>query len=150
MPSSRIKLVWVVSRLYIREGDLEGLPIRDGCLDATTLVLALHHQPEPGRVLAEARRVLRPGGRLLIVDMLPHDRDDYRRQMGHVWLGFSEQTIKKHLAAAGFEMGTIHSLSPEADAMGPALFATVAYIGVRTTKRRTRSQHVAELAKETA
>ena len=136
--------------VILRKGVLEQLPIEDASLDAAVLMLVLHHLPDPVVVLGEARRVLRPGGKLLIVDMYPHEREEYKHQMGHVWLGFSEQTMKKHLTAAGFELGTIHSLPPEADAMGPALFATVACKGVRGTKRRARSQDVAELAKETA
>ncbi len=134
----------------LRKGALEKLPIQDASLDAAVLMLVLHHLLDPVAVLNEARRVLRPGGRLLIVDMYPHEREEYKHQMGHVWLGFSEQTMKKHLAAAGFELGTTHSLPPNTDAMGPALFTTVAYKGVRGTKRRTRSHRVAELAKETA
>ena len=136
--------------VILRKGVLEKLPIQDASLDAAVLMLVLHHLPDPVAVLSEARRVLRPGGKLLIADMYPHEREEYKHQMGHVWLGFSEQTMKKHLAAAGFELGTIHSLPPEADAMGPALFATVA---VRGTKRRSRSQdpqNMDALAKETA
>ena len=74
-----------------------------GDLDAAMLMLVLHHTADPARVLAEAARVLRPGGRLLVADMLPHDRDEYRQQMGHVWLGFGERQIERWLAAAGFE-----------------------------------------------
>ena len=65
-------------------------------LDAATLMLVLHHVPEPERALAEVARVLKPGGRLLVVDMLPHDRESYRQQMGHVWLGFSDDHIAAH------------------------------------------------------
>ena len=136
--------------VVLRKGALEKLPIDDGSLDAAVLMLVLHHLPDPVAVLSEARRVLRPSGKLLLVDMYPHEREEYKQQMGHVWLGFSEQTMKKHLGAAGFDLGIIQSLSPDMDAMGPALFAAVAYKGVRGTKRRARSQNARELAKETA
>ena len=87
----------------VRRGELEALPIQDGALDAATLLLVLHHLPDPAEALAEAARVLRPGGRLLISDMLPHDRETYRQQMGHVWLGFGEDALQKLLGSAGFD-----------------------------------------------
>src|SRR5262249_39117069 len=86
----------------LRRGDLEALPIDDARLDAATLMLVLHHVPEPVRALAEVARVLKPGGRLLLVDMLPHDRESYRQQMGHVWLGFSEDQLREWFDENGF------------------------------------------------
>ncbi len=59
----------------VRRGALEALPIDDAQLDVAVLALVLHHVPDPARAIAEAARVLAPGGRVLIVDMLPHDRD---------------------------------------------------------------------------
>lgn len=117
-----------LDNVEIRSGDLERLPIEEGRLDAATLVLALHHQPEPGRVLAEVRRVLAPGGRLLVVDMLPHDREEYRLQMGHVWLGFAKEQIERHLTAAGFQAVRLQPLPAETDAKGPSLFAATAAV----------------------
>jgi ArsR family transcriptional regulator len=110
------------ANVEIRRGDLEALPIETGTLDAATLILVLHHTPEPGAVLADAARVLRPGGTLLITDMFPHDREEYRQQMGHVWLGFGEEQTRRLMAGAGFEHVRIVSLSPDAEARGPALF----------------------------
>lgn len=110
----------------LRRGELESLPIDDRRLDAATLMLVLHHVPEPERALVEASRVLKPGGRVVLVDMLPHDRESYRQQMGHVWLGFSDEHVRRLLAATGFEEVRIVSLPPDAKAKGPGLFVATA------------------------
>src|SRR6185295_7094811 len=89
--------------IEFRQGALEKLPIDDGELDVALMMLVLHHSPEPKRVLAEAARSLKAGGRLLILDMLPHEREEYRQTMGHVWLGFSEKQMTQWLHAAGFK-----------------------------------------------
>jgi ubiquinone/menaquinone biosynthesis C-methylase UbiE/DNA-binding transcriptional ArsR family regulator len=115
----------------LRRGELEALPIDDARLDAATLMLVLHHLPEPGKALAEVARVLKPEGRLLLVDMLPHDRDGYRQQMGHVWLGFSEEHIGRLLADAGFDRVRTVPLPADPRAKGPALFVSTA----RSTKK---------------
>jgi len=110
----------------LRQGELESLPIEAGGLDAAMLSLVLHYSPAPGRALTEVARVLRPGGRVLVVDMLPHDRQDYQQQMGHVWLGFSERQITRFLTAAGFGDVRVRLLPADPDARGPALFAAAA------------------------
>ena len=89
----------------IRRGDIEALPIDDRQLDVAVVALVLHHVPEPARALAEVARVLKPGGRVLIVDMLPHDRAEYQQQMGHVWLGFSTEQMGRLFDQAGFGVG---------------------------------------------
>jgi ubiquinone/menaquinone biosynthesis C-methylase UbiE/DNA-binding transcriptional ArsR family regulator len=114
------------SNVDLRRGSLEALPIDDAALDAVTLVLVLHHLPSPATALNEAARVLRPGGRLLVVDMAPHDREEYRRQMGHVWLGFSDEQMRRLLAAAGFTGARIQPLPAVTEAGGPSLFAATA------------------------
>jgi ubiquinone/menaquinone biosynthesis C-methylase UbiE len=110
----------------LRRGDLEALPIDDARLDAATLALVLHHLPEPGQALAEVARVLKPQGRLLIVDMLPHDRESYRQQMGHVWLGFSDEHVRRILTESGFESIRMVPLPPDARSKGPGLFVATA------------------------
>ncbi len=106
----------------VRRGELEALPIRDDELDAATLLLVLHHLPDPAAALSEAHRALKPGGRLVIADMLPHDHEEYRQQMGHVWLGFSEEQMQRLLGAARFDRVRIVALPVNAAAKGPALF----------------------------
>lgn len=108
--------------VVLRRGALESLPIDTGSVDAAMLMLVLHHLPTPAAALAEAARILKPGGRVLIVDMAPHEKEEYRQQMGHVWLGFSEPHVKKFLATAGFTGVDVHALPPARSAKGPALF----------------------------
>lgn len=114
------------ANVEVKPGALEALPIEDRSLDAATLVLALHHVAEPRRALAEVARVLAPGGRLLLVDMVPHEREAFRQDMGHRWLGFSAQEITAHLRAAGLEPQRHQSLPPDPAALGPNLFVATA------------------------
>jgi SAM-dependent methyltransferase len=110
----------------MRKGELESLPLQAAELDVAMLSLVLHYSPSPARALAEVGRVVRPGGRALVVDMLPHEREEYQQQMGHVWLGFTEKQMTKLLAGAGFDHVRIRALPADPDAKGPSLFAAVA------------------------
>lgn len=110
----------------LREGDLEALPIDDGELDVALLALVLHHIPDPGAVLAEAARAVRAGGRLLIVDMLPHDREAYRQEMGHAWLGFGREMLEAWVGEAGFEHLRFVPVPADPAGKGPPLFAASA------------------------
>jgi ArsR family transcriptional regulator len=112
-----------VPNVELRAGEVEGLPVADAELDAALLVLVLHHLAEPRAALAEAARALRPGGRLLVVDMLPHDRAEYRQAMGHVWQGFGETELAGWLRDAGFEAVRYQPLPADPQAKGPTLFA---------------------------
>jgi ubiquinone/menaquinone biosynthesis C-methylase UbiE len=110
----------------VRQGELEALPLEAGELDAAMMSLVLHYSADPALALAEVARVVRPGGRLLLVDMLPHDREEYQQQMGHVWLGFSDKQISRYASGAGFGEVRMRALPVDPDAKGPALFAAVA------------------------
>jgi ubiquinone/menaquinone biosynthesis C-methylase UbiE/DNA-binding transcriptional ArsR family regulator len=115
-----------LENIELRRGDLEALPIEDGRLDLAAMSLVLHYVPEPKHAIGEAARALKPRGRLIVVDMLAHDRESYRQQMGHVWLGFAEEYVQRLLTEAGFGDITIVALAPEAQAKGPGLFVATA------------------------
>jgi ArsR family transcriptional regulator len=106
----------------VRSGRLEDLPIDRASLDVAILSLVLHFVVDPAAVIAEAAHVLRPGGRLLIVDMLPHEREEYRATMGHLWLGFDEGQLSAWLQDAGCADVRVVPLPPDPQAKGPGLF----------------------------
>jgi len=110
------------TNVELRIGRLEALPIADATLDIAVLSLVLHFVVDPAAVIREAARSLKAGGCLLIVDMEPHEREEYRSTMGHLWLGFSVEEMTAWLEAAGFATPRIVPLSPDPQAKGPALF----------------------------
>ena len=114
-----------VHNVELKQSALESLPIGDGELDAAVLCLVLHYLADPVRALAEARRVLRPAGRLLVIDMMPHDHEEYRQSMGHVWQGISETQLADWMAEAGFSRVRYQALAADPAARGPTLFAAV-------------------------
>jgi ubiquinone/menaquinone biosynthesis C-methylase UbiE len=110
----------------LRRGELEALPIDDASCDAALLLLVLTYAEEPKRVLTEMSRILKPGGRAVVMDLLAHDRDDFRRQMGQRHMGFALDSMRTILAACGFADATVRPMSPQPNTKGPALFlATV-------------------------
>jgi ArsR family transcriptional regulator len=111
-----------LKNVELRRGDLKALPMEDACCGAALLLLALTYVDEPGAVLSEVRRILKPGGRVVVVDLLPHDRDDFRRQTGQLHAGFDPKELEKVLTAAGLSPAHGHPLPPEPGVKGPALF----------------------------
>ncbi len=84
------------------EADIEDLPLSDASHDVVVLSQALHHANDPARALAEAARVLVPGGSLLVLDLLAHGEEWVREKLEHVHLGFTEAELARSIEAAGF------------------------------------------------
>lgn len=97
----------------VRQGDLYDLPMQDGTVDLVTLHMVLHYLDDPAASIAEAARVLKPGGRLLIADFAPHDLDFLRDGHAHRRLGFAEGEVNEWLADAGLKVGETKTLPPE-------------------------------------
>ena len=110
----------------VRRGELEALPIGDAELDAALMLLVLHHVPDPAAALGEAARTMKPGARFVLCDMLPHDREEYKKEMGHVWLGFADDQLRRLMTGAGFADIRIVPFPVDPEARGPALFVASA------------------------
>jgi ArsR family transcriptional regulator len=107
----------------LRNGALESLPLAAGEVDAAVLSLVLHYIVEPAPLFVAIRKSLAPKGRLLVLDMLPHDRADLRDRMGHTWQGFSESQLKGWAKEAGFSSCRVAAIPPHPLSRGPGLFA---------------------------
>ena len=92
-----------VKNIVWKRGTLERLPLKDRSVDVAVFSQALHHADPPEVALAEACRVLRPGGRVLVLDLREHDEAWVGPTLGDKWLGFSENRLRQLLAGAGFD-----------------------------------------------
>jgi ubiquinone/menaquinone biosynthesis C-methylase UbiE len=97
----------------VRQGDIYDLPIADDSFDVVILHQVLHFLDDGARAIKEASRVLRPGGRLLVVDFAPHEQEFLREQFAHRRLGFAPETVTQWIAASGLEPVMHRSLAPE-------------------------------------
>ena len=96
-----------VRNITWKRGELEHVPLGDASVDIALLSQALHHAAHPDRALAEAHRVLRPGGRLLALDLRRHGETWVKPQLGDAWLGFSDEELRRLIGSAGFHDVTV-------------------------------------------
>jgi ubiquinone/menaquinone biosynthesis C-methylase UbiE/DNA-binding HxlR family transcriptional regulator len=115
-----------VPALEYRKGDLEAVPIADGSVDLALFSQSLHHAMHPERAVAEAWRILKPGGRVAILDLVQHRFAEARELYADVWLGFSEVELELMLGKAGF--GNVHTAVVHKETEAP-FFQTVLATG---------------------
>ena len=92
-----------IGNMEYRLGDLEDVPIRSGTVDLAFLSQALHHARHPNRAVEEARRILKPGGRIAVLDLNRHHFEEAREMYADVWLGFTELELERYLKGGGFK-----------------------------------------------
>lgn len=111
------------AHVEVRGGELESPPLTQGEIDLALFNLVLHLVDSPVQVLTAACDALSDIGRVVIIDMVAHDREEYRRSMGHISLGFSEDDLSQCASRAGLCLTHYQTLPPDLTASGPALFA---------------------------
>lgn len=131
MLSAARKRLAAFDNVEVKSGSVEAIPVRDGEIDVALLFLVAHYLAEPRAAFEEVRRALRSGGRLLVVDLTPHEHEELAEGMGHVWRGFSEEQMRAWLLEAGLRVKRYRVLPADPRAKGPALFSLVAEKGKR-------------------
>lgn len=107
---ARAKLDELPARVELRQGDMYALPLPSGDADCVLLHQVLHYAAEPATAIREAARVLAPGGRLVIVDFAPHEREELRDRDQHARLGFSDAAVLDWLRAGGLDGEVVEHL----------------------------------------
>ena len=108
---ARVKLAQAgLDSVELRQGDMYALPQPSGSAETVIIHQVLHYAQNPAAAVSEAARLLKPGGRLLIVDFAPHEREELRGSDAHVRLGFADETILKYLEEAGLEGRVVEHL----------------------------------------
>jgi ubiquinone/menaquinone biosynthesis C-methylase UbiE len=108
---ARVKLAEAgLAAAELRQGDMYALPLPSGLADTVIIHQVLHYAQQPAAAVAEAARLLGPGGRLLIVDFAPHEREELRMRDAHVRLGFADDAMLKYLDSAGLDGRVVEHL----------------------------------------
>ncbi len=92
-----------IENLDYRQGDIEAVPIADQSIDLAFFSQALHHAQHPERAVAEAWRILKPGGRIVVLDLMRHTYEEAREMYADLWLGFTEVEVRRYLEQSGFK-----------------------------------------------
>lgn len=107
---ARVKIAEAGLSAELRQGDMYALPMASGSADTVILHQVLHYAQNPAAAVAEAARLLAPGGRLLIADFAPHEREDLRSRDAHARLGFADEAVLRYLEQAGLVAGVVEHL----------------------------------------
>lgn len=119
------KLMDGIKNVDLREGELTELPVRPDEINAAVVSLVMHHIPDPKQVMREISRVLKTDGIALVIDMVAHDREEYRRTMGHHHLGFAAEDLEAWAESAKLKFVRYRRLRPDMTTKGPGLFAAL-------------------------
>jgi ArsR family transcriptional regulator len=123
----------VARRVTVGRGDLEKLPLESNSMDAAFVSQVLHHAARPEKALAEAARILKTGGRLILLDLAQHDQEWVRTEWADQWLGFDERELRGWLATTGFKMEIFQTLE------GPTpAFSVVMIVATKEEKKRSK------------
>jgi ArsR family transcriptional regulator len=96
-----------VKNVTWKRGDMEKLPLDNASVDIALLSQALHHAANPAHAVAEAARILKPGGRALVLDLREHEQEWVRDRVGDRWLGFRDEDLEQYLIGAGLQDVTV-------------------------------------------
>lgn len=139
--SARAKECGLADRVETVEGDLERTTLPDDSCDDVLLSQALHHAARPSHAVREAARLLKKGGRLIILDLARHDQEWTRSEWADQWLGFEEEELQTWMQEAGLSVLRIQRLDPAKSDQRPALSVLLA-IGERGMKREHSTSNI--------
>jgi ArsR family transcriptional regulator len=129
---ARVKLEAAGIPSSLRQGDMYALPLTDHSADSIIIHQVLHYAHSPAAAIAEAARVLAPGGMLLVVDFAAHEREELRERDAHIRLGFEDEVMAAWFGSAGVEIDEVQHLR------GGELTVTL-WRGIKASARQRRA-----------